>query len=145
MDVDLYRMRKTAQEITAGLSPLPADCEAVVNELNQELLPGWPDDWLILEREHWEQARLHALESLAHQLQTAKQYLPALQAATTAIAINPIRETAHRIVIEVHVAEGNTACALKHYHNYQELLQQELEVSPSQQMNQLVQDLITTT
>ncbi len=144
VDVDLDAMRKTAQRVIAGLSPLPADCDALVGELNRELLPGWPDDWLMLERERWDQARLHALESLAQQLQTAGEYLPALQTALTAIAIDPIRETAHRIIVEIHIAEGNIACALKRYHTYRELLQQELEVAPSQQMTRLVQEVIST-
>ncbi|MFE0193355.1 BTAD domain-containing putative transcriptional regulator [Streptomyces sp. NPDC059008] len=144
VDVDLDAMRKTAQRVIAGLSPLPADCDALVGELNRELLPGWPDDWLMLERERWDQARLHALESLAQQLQEAGEYLPALQTALTAIAIDPIRETAHRIIVEIHIAEGNIACALKRYHTYRELLQQELEVAPSQQMTRLVEEVIST-
>ncbi|MER6051491.1 bacterial transcriptional activator domain-containing protein [Streptomyces sp. NPDC001793] len=143
VDVDLDRVRKTAQQVIDGVRPLPADCDVLVDELNRELLPGWPDDWLVLERERWDQVRLHALESLAQQLQAAQQYLPALQAALTAIAIDPIRETAHRIIVEIHLAEGNIACALKRYHAYRELLQQELEVAPSPQMARLVQEVIS--
>ncbi|MFJ9413122.1 bacterial transcriptional activator domain-containing protein [Streptomyces sp. NPDC101227] len=144
VEVDLNEMRKTAQQVIAGLSPLPADCDALVGELNRELLPGWSDDWLMLDHERWDQVRLHALESLAQQLQTAGQYLPALQTALTAISIDPIRETAHRIVVEIHIAEGNLACALKRYRTYRELLRQELEVAPSQQMTRLVEELIAT-
>lgn len=68
-----------------------------------------------------------------------EHYLPALQAA---IAVDPIRETAHRIVIEVHIAEGNVAGAIKRYHDYRAFLRRELKVVPSPQMTRLVQNLL---
>jgi DNA-binding SARP family transcriptional activator len=104
-------------------------------------LPDWSDDWIMLERERWDQLRLHALEALAQRLITAERYLPALEAALTAVAIEPVRESAHRTVIEVHIAEGNSACAIKHYQRYRGILQRELGVSPSQRMDRLVRAL----
>ena len=97
---------------------------------------------MLFERERWHQFRLHALENLAAQLQAEERYLDALQTALAAIAIEPIRETAHRIVIGIHLAEGNTASALKHYQHYRGLLQRELGVVPSVRMDQLVHPLI---
>jgi len=79
----------------------------------------------------WHQFRLHALENLAGQLLTEERYLDTLQTALATTAIEPTRETAHRIVIEVHLTEGNTASALKHYQDYRDLLQRELGVLPS--------------
>jgi DNA-binding SARP family transcriptional activator len=64
--------------------------------------------------------------------------------ALAAIAIDPIRETAHRIVVEVHIAEGNVASAIKRYQGYRDLLQREVRVAPSPRMTQLIQDLIPT-
>jgi DNA-binding SARP family transcriptional activator len=142
--VDLHRAWKSAHQIVEGLSPLPASGDELVDDLSRELLPGWSDDWLSLERERWDQVRLYALESLAQQFQATERYLPSLQAALAATAIDPFRETAHRIVIEVHLAEGNVACALKRYQHYRTLLQQELDVTPSPQMTQLVHGLLPT-
>ena len=82
--------------------------------LTRPLLPEWLEDWLDFERARWEEFRLHALENLAGQLLTEGRYLEALQTALVASSIDPIRETVHRIVIEVHLAEGNTASALKY-------------------------------
>ncbi|MER5865179.1 bacterial transcriptional activator domain-containing protein [Kitasatospora sp. NPDC002040] len=140
--VDLHAAWCSAEQVLAGLDPLPASCGELVEELGGELLPGWSEDWLLLERERWDQMRLHALESLAHQLNRAEQYLAALETALTAVSIDPIRETAHRIVIEVHIAEGNLASALKCYQQYRTLLQRELNVAPSPRMARLVQDLM---
>ena len=81
------------------------------------------------------------METLARRLITVEKYLPALEVALTAVAIEPIRESAHRTVIEIHIAEGNSACAIKHYQRYQSLLQRELRVLPSQRMDRLVRTL----
>ncbi|MFF0431542.1 BTAD domain-containing putative transcriptional regulator [Streptomyces sp. NPDC004327] len=139
--VDLHAVRGSARQIIDRTGPPPADSDAVIEELTRELLHGWPDEWLQLDRERWNQLRLYALESLAQQLLTAQQYLPALQAALAAISIDPIRETAHRTVIEIHLAEGNVASAVRSYQQYVGFLQQELDVAPSPQMTGLLQGL----
>ncbi|GGX36526.1 AfsR/SARP family transcriptional regulator [Streptomyces lomondensis] len=139
--VDMLRIRDSAWQIVDGLAPPPSDGETLTDEFTRELLPGWPDEWLHVDRERWDQIRLYALEGLAQRLLTAKQYLPALQAALAATAIDPIRETAHRIVIEIHLAEGNVASAVQCYKQYEAYLQRELRVSPSPQMTDLLQGL----
>lgn len=113
----------------------------LVDVLTRRLLPEWSDDWMMLERGRWEEFRLHALENLAGQLLTEGWYLDALHTALAATSIEPIRETARRIVIEVYLAEGNTASALKYYQHYRELLRHELGVEPSTRLDQLVQGL----
>ncbi|MER6288489.1 AfsR/SARP family transcriptional regulator [Streptomyces sviceus] len=141
VQVDLLWIRDSARRITDGLAPSPADSEALIEELTRELLPGWTDEWLHVDRENWDQVRLYALEGLAQRLLTAQQYLPALRAALAATAIDPIRETAHRIVIEIHLAEGNVANAVRCYQQYKAYVQHELDVSPSPQMTDLLQGL----
>ncbi|MFK0114025.1 BTAD domain-containing putative transcriptional regulator [Streptomyces sp. NPDC091217] len=140
--VDLHRLRAAARHIVDGTGPPPDDSEALIDDLTRELLPGWPDDWLQLDRERWNQMRLYALERLAQRLMNSRQYLPALQAALAATAIDPIRETAQRIVMEVHLAEGNVASAVRCYQHYAKFLMHELEVSPSQQMTGLLKGLV---
>ncbi|MEU5431543.1 BTAD domain-containing putative transcriptional regulator, partial [Streptomyces olivoreticuli] len=142
--VDLHCTWESARQIIEHATPLPTGWDALVNALSRELLPGWAEDWLLTERDRWDQMRLYALESLAQQLQEQGYYLPALQAALAAIAVDPIRETAYRIVIEVHRAEGNIASAIKRYQEYRAFLHRELNVVPSPQMNQLIRDLMPT-
>ncbi|MFE7637354.1 BTAD domain-containing putative transcriptional regulator [Kitasatospora sp. NPDC057518] len=139
--VDLRYARRSARQVVAGLDRLPVNCDAIVDDLAAELLPGWEEEWLTLERERWDQLRLYALEGLAHQLCDAERYLSALQTALAAIAIDPVRETAHRIVVEVHLAEGNLASALRSYQHYRSFLQRELNVAPSPKMTGLVRNL----
>lgn len=140
--IDLRDVLHVAHEIAACSSPDLTDCEKSIAALTRELLPDWSDNWLLFERERWDQVRLHALEILARHLIAADQYLLALEAALTAVAIEPIRESANRAVIEVHLAEGNAACAIKHGQRYRDLLRLELGVTPSQQMDRLLQPLV---
>ncbi|WP_030240494.1 AfsR/SARP family transcriptional regulator [Streptomyces sp. NRRL S-350] len=140
--VDLREARRSARQVVAGLSQLPASCDELVDDLAAELLPGWEEEWLSLERERWDQLRLYALESLARQLCASERYLAALQTALAAIAIDPVRETAHRVVVEVHLAEGNIASALRSYQRYRSFLQRELNVAPSPKMTGLVRNLL---
>ncbi|WP_229848444.1 AfsR/SARP family transcriptional regulator, partial [Kitasatospora griseola] len=139
--VDLHERWEWARLIIGGLNELPYSCDELIDGLRPELLPGWPEEWLTLDRERWDLMRLHALESLAQQFQAAQWYVPALQTALAAIAIDPIRETAHRRVIEIHIAEGNPASAIKRYRDYQDFLRRELNVAPSSQMDELVGEL----
>jgi DNA-binding SARP family transcriptional activator len=45
--------------------------------------------------------------------------------------VEPLRETAHRVVIRAHAAEGNLVEAHRQYRRFEDLLQRELGVAPS--------------
>jgi DNA-binding SARP family transcriptional activator len=106
--------------------------------LRGELLPGWYDDWVLVERERLRQLRLHALEVLADKLVGVRRYGEAVQAAYAAVRTEPLRESAHRAVVRVHLAEGNLAEAVRAYEAFRALLGDELGVAPTPQMTQLV-------
>jgi DNA-binding SARP family transcriptional activator len=109
--------------------------------LRGELLPGWYDEWVILERERLRQLRMHTLELVAARWVVAGRYGDALQAAYAAVRAEPLRESAHRAVVRVHLAEGNAAEALRAYEQFRCMLADELGVPPSAQMARLVHAL----
>jgi DNA-binding SARP family transcriptional activator len=109
--------------------------------LSLELLPDWYDEWLPLERERWNQLRLHALEALAERLLAVHKYSEAVEAALAAVWVEPLRESAHRLLIRVHAAEGNWSEALSQYQRYRRLLHRELRVLPTDQMESLIRVL----
>lgn len=139
--VDLHQALCCAHTVAAAPAQRVADPDATIRGFARELLPDWSDDWLLFERERWDQVRLHALEILARHLIAVGLHLPALEAALTAVAIEPLRESANRSVMEAHIAEGNTACAVQRYQRYRDLLQRELGVPPSPQMTHLLGSL----
>ena len=77
-----------------------------------ELLPDWDDDWLEDERERLGQLHLHMLEAQADRLAADDRFGLALDVALAALRIDPFRESAHRTVIRIHLAEGNLGAGL---------------------------------
>jgi len=106
-----------------------------------DLLPDWYEDWVVLERERFRQLRLHALEALCRWLTQAGRFGAAVQAGLAAVAGEPLRESAHRTLIQAHLAEGNPGEAVRQYHLYRRLLADELALEPSAAIRGLVQPL----
>jgi DNA-binding SARP family transcriptional activator len=135
--VDVREFREWAQRT---LDP-NADVDgamAPASALAGELLPGWYDDWVVLERERLRQLRLHALERLADKLATAGRHSEAVQAACAAVRAEPLRESAHRALVRLHLAEGNVAEAERAYRCFRDLIAQELGVAPTGHMEALM-------
>ena len=117
-----------------------AEClEADLNttRFRGELLPDWYDDWLILERERLRQLCLHALEAIANRLVQAGRHAEAVDAALLVISAEPLRESAHRALIRAHLAEGNRDEAARQYNKYRNILSQELDSVPSQDLQEI--------
>jgi len=106
-----------------------------------ELLPGWYDEWVHCERERLHQLRLHALELLAERLGERGSYAAAIDAALRAIQLEPLRESPRRTLIALHCAEGNVSEATRHVQEFQNLIQMELGVNPSEQFVRLTHRL----
>jgi len=119
-------------------SDVSGDGDVRVLMATGELLPGWYDEWISLERERMRQLRLHALEALAEVLARKGRYAHALEAGLIALRGEPLRESAHRAVIAVHLLEGNTGEAVRQYQQCKRLLRDELGVKPSPQTTQLL-------
>jgi len=115
--------------------------EAAVAALSADLLPYWFDDWVLLEAEAWRQLRLHALEALTGRLVAVGRWGEAADAAGAAVRAEPLRESAHVALIEVHLAEGNQSEAVRAFGRYQELLHAELGLEPTVRLRRLVQKL----
>ncbi len=110
--------------------------------LTGDLLPDWTDEWVLLEREYHRNLGLQALETLADELLVSGRLGHALQVALTAVSREPLRESAHRTVVRIHVASGNPSEALRQYHFYRSLAHTHLDLEPSEQMELLVDPLV---
>ena len=106
--------------------------------LSGDLLPGWYEDWVLAKREWFRQLRLHALECLSERLIRDGRFDQAVEAALLAVAAEPLRESAHRALLQAHIAEGNMGEALRDYGRYRDLLRRELGVAPSPLIERLV-------
>jgi DNA-binding SARP family transcriptional activator len=107
-----------------------------------ELLPDWDDDWVVADRERFRLLRLEGLEHAAHTLLDRLDLGRALQAALGAAQSEPLRESARRLLVRVHIAEGNVSEALREYRSYRQVLVEELGVEPSRAMHDLIRPLL---
>jgi DNA-binding SARP family transcriptional activator len=100
---------------------------------SDDLLPDWYDDWLSIERERFRQLRLHGLERLCERLIAEGRLHEALEAGLAAVRAEPLRESAHRVMIGVHLAEGNLSEALRQYATCERLMSEVLGMRPTGQ------------
>lgn len=135
VEVDVSEARAVAERLS---NPTEADEEAQPAPFLLDLLPDWYEDWVIMERERYRQTRLHALEALGDLLIAGGRYARAVDAGMAAVAGEPLRESAQRILIRAHLAEGNLSEAVRQYRSYGRLLQEELGVEPSPELQRLV-------
>ncbi len=160
----LWRVRQLPEELVhadredVGLGPLVsvdlAESTALARDLldrgsaptvpgspdlfTDDILPGWEEDWLVLERERHRQLRIHALEALSRRLTTAGSFASAIDVAYRAIEAEPLRESAQGALIEAHLAEGNRSAASRQLDLYRRLLADELGLAPSRALESLL-------
>ncbi|VII99000.1 putative transcriptional activator [Arthrobacter sp. DR-2P] len=103
-----------------------------------ELLPGWYEDWVVFEQERLRQLRLGALELMARQYLAGNEPGKAVIAALSAVNIEPLRESAHLLLVQAHLAAGNRAAAVRAYRMFAVRLAAELGVQPAPQLTGLV-------
>jgi DNA-binding SARP family transcriptional activator len=137
VDIDVRRSAVLARQLLDDEPGLPEE-EADPRWLAEDILPDWSEEWVVMEREHFRQLRLHALESLCRKLTASGRYAQAVGAGLAAVAAEPLRESAHRTLIEAHVAEGNVKEALHQYGTFRRLLHDELDLEPSEAMEDLM-------
>ena len=132
VDVDSREFLRRVRAIVRGHTPLdtadgPTDDARGV----PELLPGWFEDWVLDERDRIRQLALQVLELMSEYELQRRRYGAALEAAMEAVRAEPLRESAHRAVIRVHLAQGNVVQARAHLNRLADLFRRELGVLPS--------------
>jgi DNA-binding SARP family transcriptional activator len=103
-----------------------------------DVLPDWPEEWVTVERERYRQLRLHALELLCRRLTTSGRLSTAIEVGLIAVAADPLRESAQRVLIEAHLAEGNLSEAARQYQSFARLLRSSLGLEPTTELQALL-------
>jgi len=138
VQVDVHLLAAwTARVLTGRL--LPTDLSHSTWDVDRlDMLPGWQDDWILLERERLRERMLRALVVLARALGDSGRCAEAIDAALLAVRSDPLRESAQRMLIEAFVAEGNIVEAKRRFDEYRATLRRELGVGPSPELAALV-------
>ena len=132
--VDVAEIEAVARLLLSGRDHTAADARL----LGGELLPDWYEDWVLIERERLRQLCLNALERLSSTCLVRGQIALAVDAAFSAVAAEPLRETAHRALVEAHLAAGNCVEATRQYAQYRTLLRDALGLEPSAAFRRLM-------
>lgn len=103
-----------------------------------ELLPGWYDEWVLWEQDRLRELRLCALDAVGRRLMVHREVGHAVDAAMIAIRLDPLSESAHRLLVEAHLALDNRAAAVRVYRQFRAALKRELDIEPSESFTELI-------
>ncbi|WP_164842801.1 AfsR/SARP family transcriptional regulator [Actinoplanes solisilvae] len=105
-----------------------------------ELLPGWYDDWVIMDRERLRHWHIRLLEAAAAAAIEKADLNAAVDWALAAVASDPLRESAHRLVITALLADGNVGAARRHLTLVRNVFREQLGIAPSAQLSALFEN-----
>jgi DNA-binding SARP family transcriptional activator len=140
VQVDLHAGLRLAAGILDG-SP-EATPSMGASGLVGELLPDWYDEWVLVERERFNELRVHALEILCERNLHVGRIAQAIDAGLAAVHAEPLRESTHRALISAYLAEGNHAEALAHYESFAQRLRDQVGLRPTARMDALLAGVI---
>ncbi len=108
-----------------------AEARRAADLLSSQLLPGLDAPWLRVHRDQARQLRLGALEAMSEGLRVAGEHQEAIAAAREVIDVDPLRESAYRLVMAAHRDAGRIGSALRVYEECRNHLVEELGSPPS--------------
>jgi DNA-binding SARP family transcriptional activator len=142
VSVDVNRFAAVARDAVENRPVELAPNETIALLDSPELLLGWYEDWVVEERERLNMLRVLALEALARRLIESGLLVEGLETAQAAVRWDPTRESAHRAVIEAHLAAGNPASAVHQYNLYCRLLRDEFGIDhPTAQLISMIESM----
>lgn len=112
------------------------------HDVDLELLPGWEDEWVELERERVRQLELHLLDGLVTWSVEQGRAGDGVDAALRAIRLDPLRESSHAGLLRALLAGGNRAAAIAHFRRFATLMREELGLSPSRDLLELIGEIL---
>ena len=122
-----------------------ASAESLIDALAQyrgELLPGFYDEWITLERERLQAIFERKIEQLLDRLIAAQRWTEALDWGERWIALGQSPEPAYRAMMQAHSAMGNIAKVAATFERCVEALRNDLHVEPSEQTRELYRKLL---
>lgn len=107
-----------------------------------ELLPGFYEDWVLVEQQRLADLHFQASRRLVAHLEQAGEPDRALDFACRVVAADPLREEAHCDLIRLYVATGQPAVARRQYRELERVLREELNTTPCATTRALVERLL---
>ncbi|NNE13151.1 MAG: AAA family ATPase, partial [Ilumatobacter sp.] len=117
------------------------DLQAAAECYAGDLLPACYDDWILDERAKLRSEAHAAFVGLAESAAAGSDPSSTIRHARAALDLEPTDEAAIHMEIEAHLELGHRMAALRCYHRFAAVLEQELGVTPSESIEDLYRDL----
>ncbi len=104
--------------------------EQVMRLYRGALLPSCYDEWIVSERDYWQQLFLKAAERLLALLEEERDYDTAIRVAQQLLRQDVLHEATYRQLMRLHALRGDRAAALRVYHTCATVLERELATEP---------------
>jgi len=104
-----------------------------------ELLDGWYNEWCLYERERLQYQYLAMLDKMMDYCEAHQRYEAGLSHGEKILRYDRAREHTHRRLMRLYYLSGNRTAALRQYKKCIDVLQEELEVEPSQRTRDLLE------
>src|SRR5262249_14870098 len=140
--VDVSEFERRASEASRGAL---AEAAALYQG---ELLEGLTvqeapfEEWLLGERERLHEMALVALSRLLAHLQATGSAEDAVQVALRLLALDPLQEPVHRVLMRLYVDTGRRGAALRQYQLWVATLQRELRTEPESEAKALYLEIL---
>jgi DNA-binding SARP family transcriptional activator len=95
------------------------------------------EEWLLAERERLRELAIESLAKLlAHQRSTGA-HEPAIQSAVHLLALDPLQEAVHRVLMLLYAEVGRRGAALRQYQLCRDIMRRELGAEPEEETQHL--------
>jgi DNA-binding SARP family transcriptional activator len=140
--VDVLAFEQLASEST------PLGLEQAVGLYRGELLEGFVVDedpfeqWLMSERERLRELMLECLAKLLRHQDGSGMTGTAVRTAQRLLAMDPLQEAVHRVLMRLHARAGHREAALRQYEVCVGVLRRELQLAPELETRQLYERIL---
>jgi len=149
LEVDVDLLLATAAQLRKALrrreevTPAALDqARQVLEQCNADLAPGFAGgEWLVSAQDRVRAAWVDGADALAQLYQLAGRTAEVMAICELLVAREPLRESAHRLLMEAMASRGEVARALAHYEALVALLHREVGARPAQETRTLAERL----
>ncbi|MBN2547673.1 MAG: tetratricopeptide repeat protein [Anaerolineales bacterium] len=146
VDVQAFQeMLKLAKSARAASDAARGEQEAAFSRAVElyrgDLLEGFYDEWIFLERENLRAAYLQAVETLVELNKTSGRYSQALEYALRLVQADPLAEPAHREVMRLQVILRQPGAALKQLEICRQVMEKELGLELEDETLRLAEEI----
>lgn len=145
LDVAEFEQVRAGEEVNTASTDGDAGraaLERAVSVYTADLLPSCFDEWITPVRERLHQRQLRMLDQLITILERTGDYVAASGFARRMIQHDTLNEEAYRRLMTVLALKGDRTGALRAYHACATVLQRELGIAPSQEMQDAYEQLL---